>query len=446
MDEDFTKDLEFDLVEEEEDNKEQGILDELETGVQDDDISYLAQFIESHKPESNFKGDVLQHLSYVPMLERRVLSLLDSAVENLPWVLLRLNELSSLLQSEIRLLHNYSKDLYYEKFGELEALVPNPRQYIQVIHVVENEGHNANSETLEREAGLSKEQILVLKMSMKTSYKDNLPWPIERREKLAEARSNMLAIMEIESKVRQFVVEKVSHVAPNLCAFIGPDVTSHLLSHAGGILELSQIPSCNLASIGKNKHLTHELHTSLTGVRQEGYIYRSDLVQSQPYEYHKQVLRMACAKVALAARVDAGITPGSQADNSLGFKWKQEIVQKTLKQRESASISVVKPLPVPKEEAKKKRSGRKFRKYKQQFQLSHLRQLQNRMEFGKQEQTTLDGFGEEIGLGMVNSSLQYATGVGSVTKTSVNNSAKLTKAMKRRIEQANEQANNTWQQ
>lgn len=438
--EDFARELEFDLAEEEEADEELGKIDELEQGA-GDDLSFMGRFIEEYKPEP--PSDIVHRFSYVPILDQKVSSLLRNVGENLPWVLHRLNELCSLLQSEVRLLHEYSRDLYRGKFAELESLVPNAKQYVQVIDIIES--GEASAERLESQAELSKEQVLVLKMSMKTSYRDDLPSPNEKKAELARARSNMLAILAIESNVKQFIIQKVSHVAPNLCALIGPEVTSHLLSHAGGILELSQIPSCNLASIGKNKHLTHEQHTSLTEVRQEGYIYRSELVQSQPYEYHKQALRMVCAKVALAARVDAGITPGTEVNGTLGSQWRQEIEQKILKQRETVNTAVVKPLPIPRDEPKKKRAGRKFRKYKQQFQLSHLRQLQNRMEFGKQEQTILDAYGEEIGLGMVNSSLKSATGVGSVTKTNTNNSAKLTKTMKKRIEQANEQARNAWQ-
>ncbi|QLQ80227.1 hypothetical protein HG537_0D02280 [Torulaspora globosa] len=445
MDEDFTKELEFDLAEEEEEDEELGKIDKLEQEPDNDDLLFVGRFIEDYKPELRVESDVLNRFSYVSLLNEKVSSLLCNVGNNLSWVLHRLNELCYLLQNEVRVLHAYSKDLYRDKFAELESLVPNPKQYVQVIDIIERDD-DASAEMLESQAQLSKEQVLVLKMSMKTSYRDDLAWPEEKKVEFSRARGKMLEILAIESNVKQFIIQKVSHVAPNLCAFIGPEVTSHLLSHAGGVHELSQIPSCNLASIGKNKHLTHEQHTSLAEVRQEGYIYRSDLVQSLPYEYHKQALRMVCAKVALAARVDAGITPGNKANDTLGSRWRREIEQKILKQREAVNNAVVKPLPVPKDEPKKKRAGRKFRKYKQQFQLSNLRQLQNRMEFGKQEQTILDAYGEEVGLGMVNSSLQNATGVRSVTKTNYNNSAKLTKAMKKRIERANEQARNGWQQ
>lgn len=422
MDEDFAQDLEFDFAEEEE-------IDQTE-----DDSTFLNRFLAGYRPIPVSLLDGLGHFGYIEDLESKMQSLLSNNGENLE----QLTALSSILQNEQRLLHDYVKTLYNQKFDELESLVPDPIKYMEVIHIIE-EDQQASPERFEKEAKLSKEQVLVLMMSMKTWAQRGRQLDSKEIETLFEARQYMLKIKSVRDQVNDYVIGKVSNVAPNLCALIGPEITSLLLAHCGGVLELSQVPSCNLASIGKNKHLAHELHTSLTGVRQEGYIYRSQLVQEQPQQFHKQALRMTCAKIALAARVDAGISSGQQIDSSLGERWRREIAEKLQNQLDAATAAVVKPLPVPKDEPKKKRAGRKFRKYKQQFQLSHLRQLQNRVEFGKQEQVVLDAYGEEVGLGMVNSSLRNATGVGFVTKRGVNNSAKLTKTMKKRIEEANEQ-------
>lgn len=422
MEEDFAQDLEIDLAGEEE-------AEEIE-----EDAQFLDRFVGCHRVLAVSQLDGLGHFAYVGTLESKLPSLLLGTGEKLE----QLNALSSILQGEIWLLHDYCKMLYGQRFGELESLVTDPLKYVEVISIIEKDVQ-ATPEAFEEEAKLSKEQILVLMMSMKTSLQQGRMLTEKDRAIVLEARDIMLTIASILKEVREYVVQRVSNIAPNLSALVGPEITSLLLAHSGGVRELSQVPSCNLASIGKNKHLAHELHTSLTGVRQEGYIYRSRLVQEQPHQYHKQTLRMVCAKVALAARVDAGIRSSQDSSSALGDRWRLEISLKLQKQQEAATNAVVKPLPIPKDEPKKKRSGRKFRKYKQQFQLSHLRQLQNRVEFGKQEQTMLDAYGEEVGLGMVNSSLQSATGVGAVTKRGVNNSAKLTKTMKKRIEEANDQ-------
>ena len=181
-------------------------------------------------------------------------------------------------------------------------------------------------------------------------------------------------------------------------------------------------------------------------MRQEGYIYHSELIQSQDIGTHKQMLRMVYAKIALAARVDASLMNNMDKDiaidSNLGIKWKEEIIQKIRKLHEAPIITNSKALPIPEDKPKKRRVGRKYRKYKERFKMTQLRQLQNRVEFGKQENTVLNAFGEEIGLGMTKKSLQRKTKIskyGVMGKS--NNNAKMTKAMKSRIKEANEQSN-----
>lgn len=333
-----------------------------------------------------------------------------------------LSELQPVIQSELALLHNYIKSLYSKKFSELDSLVNPPRSYSKLIKFLETSDARDLS-TLE--GILSKEQILIVSMSMKTGFKRDLALPSDERTYLLTSIDMLLQLYDLQDEITSFIASQVINIAPNVCAIVGPQVASKLLSAAGGLLELSQVPSCNLASIGKDKYMSHEINTDMSGVRQRGYVYSCSLIQDQPTHVHKQALRMVCAKVSLAARVDIS----NNKDNSLGVKWANEISEKLNKLQDPPNISNTKSLPIPEDKPKKKRAGRKFRKYKQQFQLSHLRQLQNRVEFGTQERTVIDSYGEEIGMGMAGSlqATQYSTH---------NNTAKMRKSMKRRIADA----------
>lgn len=412
MEEDFLQDLEGDLGSFQDDESDE------------DDLSKLKNYIEHYRPASlsNYQELDVQDVTSLPDFESNINGLMSKPNnEDLAQTLTILNSLAYIAQNEITVLHNFLKLLYSARFGELESLVPQPQQFADVIRIIEtNEGN------FEIDAGLSKEQVLVLSMSMKSSFQARVS---VNKDTILQLRDTLMTVSRIRNEINSFILSKASLVAPNLCSLIGPEVTSLLLSHSGGVLELSQAPSCNLASIGKNRHLSHELHTNLAGVRQEGYIYRSSLVQEQPLESRKQMLRMVCAKVALGARVDAG----HPQDDQLGRHWKDELLEKIQKIREPPpGTSTTKPLPIPEDQPKKKRAGRKFKKYKQQFQLSQLRQLQNRMEFGKPEQSITDDTGEELGLGMAKSLRNVPVTQG--------NGAKMSKAMKRRMEQVNEQA------
>lgn len=446
---DFFKDLEADFQDNEEQDEilEPVILstDKLLNDQLDFDI--ISQLVLAYKiapMESIDNVNLQNHFQFIDNASRMT-RLMNKNDVDFTKLLTFFNELAAIIQGEINVLHNYIKQIYKPRFGELETLVPSPLQYSKIIFVLEKNETDVTedeklSKKLENFSGISKEQLLVLIMSIKTSFNKAFSFKEDHNNMLFR----LVDLVQLSTRLREdiitFLSSKMINIAPNLCAILGSEVTSLLIAHAGGIMELSQIPSCNLSSIGKTKYLSHELQTTASGVRQEGYIYRSDLIQSQPISFHKQLVRMVCAKVALASRVDAGQQNKpytTDIQNTLGIKWREEVLEKIKKLQNAPDIANVKPLPIPEDKPATKRAGRKFRKYKEQFQLSHMRQLQNRMEFGKQEQTTIDGFGEEIGMGMVNSSLRQATGSAAGITKSSNNNAKLGKRMKHRVEEAN---------
>lgn len=51
-------------------------------------------------------------------------------------------------------------------------------------------------------------------------------------------------------------------------------------------------------------------------------------------------------------------------------------------QEEGGLMRVQQPLPVPDQQPKKKRGGKRFRKMKQLYEMSDLRKNQNRTKFG----------------------------------------------------------------
>lgn len=253
-----------------------------------------------------------------------------------------LNEIIPLIKKSIKLLHNFLILLYKERFPELSTLIPSPLQYSKVIILLEGEDWQKSEidklfPQLENIAHLSKEQVLVLTMSMRTSFKSKEPLNFQTRTQILETNTILENLWQIQADLEQYIASKISLIAPNMCFLVGSEVTAQLLAYAGGVLEFSRIPSCNIASIGKNKHLSHELHTLESGVRQEGYLFTTDLIQSFPVAIHKQMLRMLCAKVTLAARVDAGQRYDDK-NTVLAQKWKAELLEKAKKLSEAPNI------------------------------------------------------------------------------------------------------------
>lgn len=364
----------------------------------------------------------------IAKLEVDFISILPKLVGILP----QLIDILPIIKNDITNLFRLLTMLYHDKFSELQSLVTDPQEYCKIVKILEINTDKMDNITsiLEADGQITKAKILILTMSMKTSFKSDIIVPQVKLFQIIDSINNLITIRE---EINKFIERNVDSLAPNLTALIGHELAALLLAHAGSVVELSSIPSCNLASVGKNKYTSHETKTNISGVRQEGYIYHSDLVLQQDISQRKKMLRMVCAKVSLASRIDAGQQNLSVKDNSMGAKWREELLLKIKKISEPPNVTDRKILAIPEDKPKKKRAGRKFRKYKEQFKLSHLRQLQNRVEFGKQEQTVMDSFGEEIGMGMIHTSLQKLSQVNSEIDRNVNNRAKLSKTMRARL-------------
>lgn len=331
-----------------------------------------------------------------------------------------LDQLQPVLQHENDLIYNKIVLAYNNKFKELETIIPGHREYVLVVKEVETNLESPNFEDI-----LTKEQVLLVTMTMGSGFHQGVT--IERHDTLKNIE-RFLRLNSIQTDIVAHITNRIRDVAPNVCAIVGDKIAAKLVAHTGGIKGLSETPSCNIASIGKTKHLSHAQQLDSSGVRQQGYIFQSSLVQNQDTSMMKQALRMVCAKVSLAARVDCGHTKHKGSD-ILGLKWREEIETKLAKLQDPPNFATTKPLPIPEDKIKKTRAGRKFRKYKEKFQLSHLRQLQNRVEFGVQEEVAVDAFGEEIGLGMA--ARKTVSAAASMKKT-----ASLRKPMKQRFEKS----------
>ena len=333
--------------------------------------------------------------------------------------LISVNDLSVEITNEISLVHDFIKAHYRKRFPELESLIPNAIEYSKIVKVLQN-NLNIDAENL---SFLSKEKTLVLTMSSIQAKDASENIKEDELEKIVGACDLLLKLEDSRIKISDYVASRLSIFAPNLSAIVGSYTAAQLMSVLGGLKGLAQTPSCNIASLGNKRAVGIGLGHS--GVRQQGYLYYSDLIQSVYPDLRKQAMRIVSGKIILAARVDFS---SSIPDGSQGQKWRRDIEEKIEKLAEPPENKAPKALPAPIDKSSKKRAGRKYRKMKQRFELSELRKAQNRMEFGKQENTVTDGFGEEIGLGM--------TGSLSNIPINTNTRAKVSKNMKNRLEKA----------
>ncbi|KAF0987153.1 hypothetical protein HZS_2923 [Henneguya salminicola] len=119
--------------------------------------------------------------------------------------------------------------------------------------------------------------------------------------------------------------------------------------------------------------------SSISVLPHTGFIYFSPIVQKVPPFLRKKAARVVSAKIALAVRVDSNheYPDGSYGDNILA-----ELDKKYNMWLTPPPVKVTKALPVPDDQPRKKRGGRRQRHMKQKYALTELRKQANRVHFG----------------------------------------------------------------
>lgn len=217
---------------------------------------------------------------------------------------------------------------------------------------------------------------------------------------------------------------RVAQIAPNLTALIGPETAAQFLNQTGGLKELAKLPACNLAAQGNKRPEGLGFATNI-GIRSQGFLYHSPIIQTVPNDLKRQAMRIVAAKMVLATRADVS---GFSPDGSMGEEMKQQCFQRLDKLTEPPPNSGIRALPAPDDKPARKRGGRRVRKAKEAVALTELRKAQNRVAFGKEEAEVGYGTGEgTVGLGMLG---QQNDGRIRATQIDQRTRAKLSKSNK----------------
>lgn len=325
--------------------------------------------------------------------------------------ILLINELSTIINNEIERFHTLIKLKYNLIFPELESLIINKIDYIKLIKIFKQDLSNIKSYESQMKLIIDNEKVLVIIMAaLQQQVSTNTNSTISLLSN--QIINKILIVIDIIEQLNdllqllsKFISDKLAKFAPNVSAIVGPITTSQLLIATGSLKNLTLTPSCNIASLGirdlsTKKKTTTPRNSNSKNVRQTGYIYHSELVKYIPIDIIRSVMRIISGKIVLAARIDLS---KSNPNGELGETYKQEILTKIDKLLTPPQQSIDKSLPKPIEMKSKKRAGRKYQKLRAKFEMSELRKAQNKLQFGKQEDTIMNGLGEEIGLGMIKS-------------------------------------------
>jgi len=297
------------------------------------------------------------------------------------------------VDDEIVAVHAFIRDRYKAKFPELESLVLHPIDYARVVRAIGNE---MDPMEVNLDGLLPSATIMVVTVTGSTT--NGQPLPEEVLSRTNEACDRALALDEAKRRMLRFVESRMAFIAPNLSAVVGTQVAAQLMGTAGGLAVLSRMPACNVQVLGAKRKALGGLSSAAAaraGELHAGFVHACELVQQTPPALRMRACRLVGAKCTLMARLDAY---GEEPSGVAGERMRAECRAKIEKWQEPPPAKIVKPLPVPDLEPKKRRGGRRLRKQKERYGQTDMRKAANRLNFNQpEEEAGLEG----VGLGVL---------------------------------------------
>lgn len=332
---------------------------------------------------------------------------------------------------ELTRLHKVLRDHYSIRFPELETLVTSPIDYAKTVAVLKNgplDDIKSLSTSADNMVGVPLNTVLDRPSLMVVTVEGTTTRGREMTESelkvVLDTCERILKLDRERKALTESIQSRMNQIAPNLAALVGAQTAAQFLNQTGGLRELAKIPACNLGAQGSKRTEGLGFATNI-GIRSQGFLYNSPIIQEVPNDLKRQAIRIVAAKMVLATRADVS---NFSPDGSMGEELKQQCFQRLEKLTEPAPNSGVKALPAPDDKPSRKRGGRRARTAKEAVAMTELRKAQNRVAFGKEEAEAGVGTGEgTIGLGMLG---QQNDGRIRATQIDQRTRAKLSKSNK----------------
>jgi nucleolar protein 56 len=112
-----------------------------------------------------------------------------------------------------------------------------------------------------------------------------------------------ISLAEYRQSLHNYLVSKMSVVAPNLAALIGEHVGARLISQAGSLTNLAKYPASTIQILGAEKALFRALKTK-GNTPKYGLIYHSSFIGRAGMKNKGRISRFLANKCSIASRID----------------------------------------------------------------------------------------------------------------------------------------------
>jgi nucleolar protein 56 len=119
-------------------------------------------------------------------------------------------------------------------------------------------------------------------------------------DELATAITNL---RRSRNMIEEAVSSSISTISPNLSELAGPLLAARLMSRAGSLRRLSELPSSSIQIMGAEKSLFKHLKGKAPSPK-HGLIYRHPAIMNAPKRLRGKLARALSGKLSIAARID----------------------------------------------------------------------------------------------------------------------------------------------
>ncbi|KAF3551217.1 hypothetical protein DY000_02010685 [Brassica cretica] len=134
----------------------------------------------------------------------------------------------------------------------------------------------------------------------------------------------VMDLADYRKKLYDYLVSKMSDIAPNLAALIGEMVAARLISHAGSLTNLAKCPSSTLQILGAEKALFRALKTR-GNTPKYGLIFHSSFIGRASAKNKGRIARYLANKCSIASRIDCF---ADGATTAFGEKLREQVEER----------------------------------------------------------------------------------------------------------------------
>ena len=179
---------------------------------------------------------------------------------------------------------------------ELRSLATVEQDVLQMIEALDDMDKSINllEERLYEWSLLHREDVARTK---------DLPLSLTGQGPLSELATAIIDLRRSRQRIEEELSRSISTIAPNLSELAGPLLAARLMSRAGSLRRLSELPSSAVQIMGAEKSLFKHLNGKAPSPK-HGLIYRHPAIMNAPKRLRGKLSRALAGKLSIASRID----------------------------------------------------------------------------------------------------------------------------------------------